>query len=214
MGYSVYKHTFPNGKVYIGITCQKPEDRWDKGKGYLGQPRMARAIVEYGWDNIEHKVLFDELTEEEAKQLEASLISEYNSNNIKYGYNVSASGISCKEDPGGRVQNRAYMPDNDIVFANQWTVKINNPKHPKDSIQKVCDAMKYLSESALKLYIYFCNNKDGHIMVVSPERIKRVAGISRTSYYTARDELIEKGYLVYKQDKSYDFYVTPTPKED
>lgn len=27
----VYKHTSPVGKVYIGITHQKPEKRWQKG---------------------------------------------------------------------------------------------------------------------------------------------------------------------------------------
>lgn len=31
MGYSVYKHTFPNGKVYIGMTGQEPEKRWANG---------------------------------------------------------------------------------------------------------------------------------------------------------------------------------------
>jgi predicted GIY-YIG superfamily endonuclease len=30
----LYKHTCPNGKVYIGITCQKPQIRWNYGKGY------------------------------------------------------------------------------------------------------------------------------------------------------------------------------------
>lgn len=29
--YTVYKHTTPSGKVYIGITGQKPERRWQNG---------------------------------------------------------------------------------------------------------------------------------------------------------------------------------------
>ena len=32
--YTVYKHTSPSGKVYIGITCRKPKYRWNNGKGY------------------------------------------------------------------------------------------------------------------------------------------------------------------------------------
>ena len=33
--YCVYKHTNKtNNKVYIGITCRKPEVRWDSGWGY------------------------------------------------------------------------------------------------------------------------------------------------------------------------------------
>ena len=35
--YCVYKHTAPNGKVYIGITGQSPEMRWRKGYGYKEQ---------------------------------------------------------------------------------------------------------------------------------------------------------------------------------
>lgn len=33
--YSVYKHTCPNNKVYIGITSRKPEKRWKNGYGYI-----------------------------------------------------------------------------------------------------------------------------------------------------------------------------------
>lgn len=33
--YFLYKHTFPNGKVYIGITSRvNPERRWLGGRGY------------------------------------------------------------------------------------------------------------------------------------------------------------------------------------
>lgn len=32
--YKVYKHTFPNGKKYIGITKLTVENRWRSGKGY------------------------------------------------------------------------------------------------------------------------------------------------------------------------------------
>ena len=32
--YYVYKHTFPNNKVYIGITKQKPIRRWKNGTNY------------------------------------------------------------------------------------------------------------------------------------------------------------------------------------
>ena len=66
--YKVYKHTCPNGKVYIGITRLNPLDRWGGGFGYQTQVYFWRAIVKYGWINIKHDVPYDNLSEEEAKQ--------------------------------------------------------------------------------------------------------------------------------------------------
>ena len=42
--YKVYKHTSPNGKVYIGITCNDVRDRWQYGNGYAKQPLFYNAI--------------------------------------------------------------------------------------------------------------------------------------------------------------------------
>lgn len=91
----VYKHTSPNGKVYIGITKQNPLYRWDNGMGYSGQPKFFRAIVKYGWDNIKHEILFTDLTEEEACAKEKELIQFYDS--AKSGYNASTGGKCTHE---------------------------------------------------------------------------------------------------------------------
>lgn len=101
MGYSVYKHTFPNGKVYIGITGTSLERRFGKdGIGYLTkrkdgeycQPLMAYAILKYGWDNIKHEMLFDGLTKENAEEKEIELIEQHKSNNREFGYNIQNGG--------------------------------------------------------------------------------------------------------------------------
>lgn len=101
MGYSVYKHTFPNGKVYIGITCQDPQKRWrSNGSGYLRknkngeyvQPLIARAIFKYNWNNVQHEILYNELSKEEAEEKEIELIAKYRSNECEFGYNVANGG--------------------------------------------------------------------------------------------------------------------------
>lgn len=92
MSYSVYKHTFPNGKVYIGITSKNPEDRWRNGFGYYSQPLIYNAIKKYDWNNIKHEILLDGLTKEKAEQKEIELIAQYKSNNRDFGYNVSNGG--------------------------------------------------------------------------------------------------------------------------
>lgn len=98
--YTVYLHIFPNGKKYVGITHRKPEARWGaNGRCYMRQcngkyvqPRMAYAILKYGWDDVTHEILFEGLTKEEAEQKEIELISFYRSNQRGFGYNIENGG--------------------------------------------------------------------------------------------------------------------------
>ena len=93
--YSVYKHTCPNSKVYIGITRCKVKDRWKNGLGYEYQV-FGRAVRKYGWENITHEVLYENLTEDEAKRLEQELIKEFDSKNPEHGYNRTDGGDGVK----------------------------------------------------------------------------------------------------------------------
>lgn len=96
----VYKHTSPSNKVYIGMTGQPVEERWNDGRGYLGktkdgkynQPAFAHVILKYGWENIKHEILFEGMTEDEACQKEIEMISFYKSNDPEYGYNLANGG--------------------------------------------------------------------------------------------------------------------------
>lgn len=95
--YSVYKHTTPNNKVYIGITSVDVKQRWRNG--YKHNAYFSNAIQKYGWDNIKHEILFNGLTKEEACQKEIELIALYKSNQKGFGYNLSSGGEShegCK----------------------------------------------------------------------------------------------------------------------
>lgn len=90
--YSVYRHTTPNGKVYIGITGQNPEKRWNRGNGYRANKHFWNAIKRYGWDNIRHEILHCGITKEEACLHEIELIAKHKSNNSDFGYNNSDGG--------------------------------------------------------------------------------------------------------------------------
>ena len=90
--YSVYKHTSPAGKVYIGLTMQAPCDRWAGGIGYKTNAYFYKAIKKYGWDNIKHEIIADNMTAEEAEELEIKLIAQYDSTNPEKGYNHSTGG--------------------------------------------------------------------------------------------------------------------------
>lgn len=89
--YCVYKHTCPNGKVYIGITGASPKRRWENGNGYKTQV-FYRAIKKYGWDSIKHEILYSGLSLQEANELEIKLINDLKSNNPNFGYNIQNGG--------------------------------------------------------------------------------------------------------------------------
>ena len=90
--YTVYKHTSPSNKVYIGITCNSVTKRWKNGEGYNQCPLFYNAILKYGWDNIKHEILYAGLSSSEAKQMEKDLISQYKSNQREFGYNLTNGG--------------------------------------------------------------------------------------------------------------------------
>ena len=95
--WKVYKHTNKiNGRCYIGITCHKyASSRWGRnGNSYHqpGQKKFWRAIQKYGWDNIKHIVLLENLSKEVACECEKYLIAKYHTNESIYGYNVATGG--------------------------------------------------------------------------------------------------------------------------
>lgn len=90
--FTVYKHTTPNGKVYVGITSRKVEDRWLNGHGYHHNQYFENAIKKYGWRNIKHEILFKDLPKEEAEKIERGLIKVLKSNQREYGYNICQGG--------------------------------------------------------------------------------------------------------------------------
>ena len=92
--YTVYKHTAPNNKVYIGITLCDIKDRWKNGYGYKRNDHFFRAIKLYGWDNIKHEILFEGLTKEEDEKKEIEYIAKYKSSDKRFGYN-STNGGEC-----------------------------------------------------------------------------------------------------------------------
>jgi len=91
--YTVYCHTLrEDGRKYFGATKDSLKHRWANGKGHSYAGRMGKAIAQYGWDAFDHEAIKNNLTEEEAWDLEISLIKEYNTTDEKYGFNSSTGG--------------------------------------------------------------------------------------------------------------------------
>lgn len=97
--YKVYVYTNKiNGKKYVGQTCRTLKIRAGskKGQGYKHCIRFYNAIQKYGIENFEAKILYDNLSLEEANKFEIKTISELKTTDSKYGYNICTGGEGAK----------------------------------------------------------------------------------------------------------------------
>lgn len=114
--YIIYIHKTPSGKVYIGQTCQSTNRRWRNGEGYKKScPVFYRAIQKYGWENIEHKVLFSNLSLEDANMIEQDLIYYYKKSKISYNICDGGGGsVGRKWSIQTRQKYKEYLASNPI----------------------------------------------------------------------------------------------------
>lgn len=143
--YKVYMHICPNGKKYIGITKQEVNKRWRKGLGYKDNNYFFKAITKHKWENIEHKIVYKNLTKEEAEEKEIELIKKYNSNNRIYGYNIENGGhINCvsnktKKQISKTMKEKRVYEKNPNAFKKNQKPWITGKNHTKETIKKIKD---------------------------------------------------------------------------
>ena len=86
--YIVYMHRCPNDKKYIGVTRVKTYSRFHGGSGYRYNKEFYSDIKKYGWGNIEHIIVSENIDKEQAYKLEQELIKKYNTTNFKNGFSA------------------------------------------------------------------------------------------------------------------------------
>lgn len=150
--YTVYMHIAPNNKRYIGITSQRLNGRFGtNGYGYKCNVYFWRAIQKYGWDNFEHYIYKDNLSQSQANQLEKELIQKYHTQNQEFGYNVAAGGNNIISSENirqnniknwnngvyNKIKNKVFCVELDRYFESaleaQRQIKVDN-----SAIQKAC----------------------------------------------------------------------------
>jgi len=124
----IYMHTSPNGKSYIGQTCNLAK-RNSGHQQKTGCRALYAAIQKYGWENFEHKTLAAGLTLEQANEMEAALISEHNTMSPN-GYNLRTGGANSFHS--------------DETKKRQREVKLGT-KHTPEAIAKISRASKMQS---------------------------------------------------------------------
>ena len=103
--YTVYQHVTPDGMYYFGQT-NNIKRRWrNNGVEYKGT-YLYPYIEKYGWENIQHIVLFREQTRENALWIEDFLITTAQENGVCI--NKKRSGLVSKEEGYQREYQREY----------------------------------------------------------------------------------------------------------
>ena len=146
--YCVYKHTAPNGKVYIGQTCKVPSSRWSNGNGYKQNAYFWNAIQKYGWDNFQHEIIAENLIKEEADLKEIEMIAFYNSTNRECGYNISVGGASGTHGLKFSEESRQKIRESHIGLKrskeciDKWRMSRSWYSHSEKTKQKISEALK------------------------------------------------------------------------
>ena len=163
--YIVYVHITPDGMHYYGVTSQKVERRW-KGNGINYKRTSLQPYIEkFGWENIQHKVLFENLSKEDALSIEDSLIiSGWEKGNC---INKIRSGNISKEED----YNQQYREQN------------------KDKIKQ------YYEQNKDKIKQYYEQNKDKirkYRREYKEKNRDKINEYRRQRYQKNRDKILEK----------------------
>lgn len=147
--YTVYAHkNKSNGKIYVGITCLKVNQRWENGSGYKSL-HFGRAIQKYGWDGFEHIVIQRHLTKTQACRMERVLIATFDLTNPKKGYNVALGG------DGGGMKNKHHTEETKEKIRQARKRDGFTPEHRKH-ISEAIRGRKHPNHKAVRQY-----SKDG-----------------------------------------------------
>ena len=102
--YTVYVHTTPDNKKYVGVTSRPVSRRWGNGSGYSTNSTFKEAISRYGWNNIKHEILSTCENREEAMALEKHYVESYKANDKQFGYNLTSGGADAEATLNARAK--------------------------------------------------------------------------------------------------------------
>lgn len=155
--WSIYRHVSPSGKIYIGITSKGVHKRWENGRGYRNCTIFQQAINKYGWNNIKHEILFQELDENRAKSLEIDLIRHYKNLNISYNITNGGDGhLGCSWKPSLELRELWSKQRKGRVLTSDWKDKISKATKGKtfrrDILEKGVAASKKVCSKPVLQY--------------------------------------------------------------
>ena len=147
--YTVYKHTAPSGKSYIGITSLPLAERIKRG--YPHNQYMTAAIEKYGWDNIETEIIADGVDIDTANLLETYYIASFETqDHANGGYNIADGGLSWNsqsEEVRKKLSEAAHNRHTPIAPATRKKISENMPTNKPVQCVETGEVFRCISEA-------------------------------------------------------------------
>lgn len=190
--YVVYLHINKiNNKKYVGITKQNLNQRFKNGYGYnvysdnTPQSAFSRAIKKYGWENFEHKILFNNLTLTEANWKEREAIKFYRTFTGFQdcnGYNMTLGGDGqvsrkCSDETKQKMRQNSshYWKYHEYPQSGIEKLKLTKQLHPYKYTDEVKQKMRDVWHDTHQ------NITTDHLH--SPENIEKQKATKREKYF-------------------------------
>ena len=183
--YVVYQHVTPDGMYYFGQT-NNIKQRWSGNGARYKTTSLYPYIEKFGWDNIQHIVLFKDQTKENALWIENFLIETAREDGVCI--NKQRSGNISKEEGYKQDCNQKYYEQNkDQILEYQQEYYEQN----KDQI------LEYQQE-------YYEQNKD-QILEYRQEYYEqnkdKILEQQKQYYEQNKDQILEQKKQYYEQNK-------------
>ena len=146
--YSVYQHVTPDGLYYFGQT-QNVEKRWEANGCHYKGTALQPYIEKYGWDNIQHIVLFRDQTKDNALWIEDFLIETAREDGVCI--NKQRSGLVSKEEGYKQKYDKEYREQNKDQIKQYYDKN-------KDQIRE--KQKQYYDKNKDQIKQYYDKNKD------------------------------------------------------
>ena len=115
--YVVYQHVTPDGMYYFGQT-NDIKRRWRNNGAEYKKTSLQPYIEKFGWENIQHIVLFRDQTRENALWIEDFLITTAREDGVCI--NKQRSGLVSKEEDYDKNQSKQYYEQNKDKFKEYY----------------------------------------------------------------------------------------------
>ena len=198
--YIVYQHVTPDNMYYFGQS-QNVEKRWsNNGIQYKGTS-LYPYIEKYGWDNIQHIVLFRDQTKENALWIEDFLITTAREDGVCI--NKNRSGNVSKEEGYNKNQMKYLREQN---HENEVRKQKQYYEQNKDKIKE--QSKQYYEQNKDKIREYQRDyreqNKDKikeHQRDYREQNKEQIREQSKRYYEENKDKIKETSKQYYEQNK-------------